>query len=76
MPINWTIVLIVQVLIWLIVIFEWKRLKNASKADRIIFVSILILATLMSFFNLENLPGPLTLLQYVFGPLGRIMNSL
>lgn len=70
---NWNTVFVVQVLIWLIVLFEWKRLKNASKADRITFAAILILSALMSFFNLENLPGPLTLLQYIFGPLGGIM---
>ncbi|WP_172799133.1 hypothetical protein [Bacillus sp. FJAT-29814] len=63
----------VQVLIWLIVIFEWKRLKKASKADRLTFAVILTLTALMSFFNLETLPGPITLLQYIFGPLGRIM---
>ncbi|TCN26500.1 hypothetical protein EV146_10321 [Mesobacillus foraminis] len=54
-------------------LFEWKQLKKASKADRITFSSILILSALMSFFNLENIPGPISFLHYLFGPLGRIL---
>ena len=73
MQLNWTTVFIVQVIIWLIVLFEWKQFKKALKADRITFSVILILSAFMSFFNLENLPGPITLLQYIFGPLGRLM---
>jgi hypothetical protein len=70
---HWGTVFVVQVFIWLIVLFEWKRLRNASRADAITFATILTLSALLSFLNLENLPGPITLLQYIFGPLGRIM---
>ncbi|WP_017753730.1 hypothetical protein [Calidifontibacillus oryziterrae] len=73
MQLNWTTVFIVQFIIWLIVLFEWKQFKKTLKADRITFSVILILSAFMSFFNLENLPGPITLLQYIFGPLGRLM---
>ncbi len=73
MLVNWNTIFVVQVLIWLIVLFEWKRLKNAPKADKITFVTILILSALLSFFQLDNLPGPMTFLDYIFGPLGKIM---
>lgn len=73
MQLDWYTVFVVQVFIWLIVLFEWRRIKKGSKADRITFAAILTLSALMSFFNLENLPGPITLLQYIFGPLGRMM---
>lgn len=70
---NGNTIFAVQVLIWLIVLFEWKRLKDASKGEKITFTAILTLSALMSFFNLENLPGPITLLHYIFDPLGKIM---
>ncbi|MCM3089749.1 MULTISPECIES: hypothetical protein [unclassified Cytobacillus] len=70
---DWTTIVIVQVLIWLIVIFEWKQLKKSSKTDKITFAAILSISTLLSFFNLEDLPGPISLLHYIFGPLGKMM---
>lgn len=70
---NWTTVMIVQVFIWLIVLFEWRRLKYTSKVDKITFFTILLFSAAMSLFNLENLPGPITLLRFIFGPLGRMM---
>jgi hypothetical protein len=70
---NWETVLLVQVFIWFIVLFERKQLIKASKADRITFAVILFLSTLASFHNLENSQGPITFLKYIFGPLGRMM---
>ncbi|WP_394236225.1 hypothetical protein [Niallia oryzisoli] len=70
---NWTTVFLVQVVIWFIVLFEWKQLKNRSKADKFTLAGILIISALLSFLNLENVPGPMTFLQYIFGPLGRLM---
>ncbi|MBY0098229.1 hypothetical protein [Mesobacillus maritimus] len=70
---EWSIILLVQVLIWMIVLFEWKNLKKASKANKITFASILILSMILSFAKLEYLPGPITLLHYIFGPWGWFM---
>jgi hypothetical protein len=70
---EWSVILLVQVLIWMIVLFEWKNLKKASKANKITFASILMLSMFLSFIKLENLPGPITLLHYIFGPLGWFM---
>lgn len=70
---NWNTVLTVQVFVWLIVLFEWKRLKKLSKADKITFASLIIISVLLSFLNLESLSGPITLLQYILGPFGKMM---
>ncbi|MBP2240340.1 hypothetical protein J2Z40_000895 [Cytobacillus eiseniae] len=70
---NWTTVFVVQVFVWLIVLFERKHLSNSPKADKITFAALLFIASFMSFFNLEILPGPLTLLDYIFGPFERMM---
>lgn len=70
---DWTTVFWVQVLIWCIYLLERKQLKKASKADKFIFTSILLLSAIASFMNLEYLQGPITFLKYIFGPLGRFM---
>jgi len=70
---NWSTVLTVQAVIWLIVLFEWKHLKKASKGTKITFATLLALAAFMSFINLENTPGPITFLHYIFAPLGKLM---
>jgi len=70
---NWGTILTVQVIIWLMIVVEWKKLKKAPKANKITFGTILVLISIMSFFNLESLPGPITFLHYIFGPLGRWM---
>jgi hypothetical protein len=70
---NWNIIFTIQVALWFIVLFEWKRLKEYSKADKIAFASILVTAMLLACFNPGSTPGPITLLHYVFGPFGRMM---
>ncbi|MCM3588391.1 hypothetical protein M3182_22190 [Mesobacillus maritimus] len=73
MPGYWNTIFLVQAFIWLIVLFEWKRMKNISKADKITIAAILVLSAMMSFLKVENVPGPITLLHYIFGPLGKLM---
>jgi ABC-type Co2+ transport system permease subunit len=73
MQINWNTAFIFQILIWLVVLFEWKRLKRYSKTDRNTLVAILSLTAIMSLFYLDSLPGPITLLHYIFSPLGTLM---
>src|SRR5690606_6994411 len=65
---NWFTILAVQVFIWFIILLERKHLKKAPLVDRIIFISILILSAFLSFMNVENLPGPTTVLRFIFGP--------
>ena len=70
---DWMTVLILQVCIWSIVLYDWKQLKKAPKTDKITVSVILTLSFILSFLNLENMPGPLTVLRYLFDPLARIM---
>ncbi len=70
---NWSVGLTVLVLVGLIILFEKNRLMGLKKVEKIIFVSILIVSVGLSFFNLEKVPGPTTLLHYIFGSLGKFM---
>lgn len=73
MQLDWMTVFILQVCIWSIVLYDWKQLKKATKTDKFTVSVILILSFILSFINLENMPGPITVLSYLFDPLARIM---
>lgn len=73
MQLDWMTVFILQVCIWSIVLYDWKQLKKAQKTDKITISVLLILSFILSFLNLENMPGPITLLRYLFDPLTRFM---
>lgn len=73
MQLNLMTVFIMQVCIWSIVLYDWKKLKKAPKTDKITVSVILILSFILSILNLENLPGPITVLRYIFNPLARLM---
>ncbi|WP_047986495.1 hypothetical protein [Ornithinibacillus californiensis] len=70
---NWGIVLTIQVIVWLIVIVEWKQLKKLSRKGKVLFSSLLLISVIFSFLNLETLAGPRTVLDQIFGPLGDIL---
>ncbi|MBD8038521.1 hypothetical protein H9635_17385 [Solibacillus sp. A46] len=73
MQLDWMTIFIIQVCIWSIVLYDWKRLKKAPKTDKITVSVILMLSIILSFINLENMPGPITVLRYLFDPLAKIM---
>lgn len=73
MQLDWMTVIILQVCIWSIVLYDWKQLKKAPKTDKITVSVILALSFILSFISLENMPGPITVLRFLFDPLARIM---
>lgn len=73
MLIDWMTVIILQVCIWSIVIYDWKQLKKAPKTDKITVSVILAFSFILSFISLENMPGPITVLRILFDPLARMM---
>lgn len=73
MQLDWLTVCILQVCIWSIVLYDWKQLKKAPKTDKITVSVLLVLSLILSFLNLENMPGPITLLRYLFDPLAKFM---
>jgi|GEM_PF-968130 len=72
---NWTAFFLVQVCIWFMVIFDWKRMKQAPKKDRILIGSLLAFATFLSLFDLLNMPGPITILRTIFKPLSTLLET-
>lgn len=73
---KWGIFFCVLVIIGVIILYEWKKIKTYPKKDRITFFILLIIVGALSLFDLPNLPGPVTLLETIFRPFGNFMESL
>ncbi|UII57704.1 hypothetical protein LS684_09910 [Cytobacillus spongiae] len=63
------------VVIAIIVLSERRKMKNYPKKDKMVFFILLATAGILSLFDLPNLPGPVTLLEYIFKPFGRFMET-
>lgn len=73
---KWGIFFCVLVIIGAIILYEWKKIKTYPKRDKITFFILLLIAGSLSLFDLPNLPGPVTLLESIFRPFGKFMESL
>ncbi|WP_313803438.1 hypothetical protein [Cytobacillus sp.] len=73
---KWGIFFCVMVIIGAIILYEWKKIKTYPKKDQFTFFILLLLAGTLSLFDLPNLPGPVTLLENIFRPFGKFMESL
>lgn len=61
-----------------ITLFQWFfRLKNAPKKERAAFLSIMALCWILAISLVINprLPGPTQLVNYVFHPLGKLLEN-
>ncbi|MFD2444261.1 hypothetical protein ACFSO7_09810 [Bacillus sp. CGMCC 1.16607] len=72
---KWSVFLSVLLISVVIVLFEWKKLKSYPKKDKISFFTLLTIACVLSIFDLQNMSGPVTLLEYIFKPLGKFMEK-
>jgi hypothetical protein len=60
----------------LILITDWKLIKKVTKLEKILFSILLLLALIPTFFNLDNVPGPITFIELLFGAFGNFMEEL
>ncbi|WP_077212165.1 hypothetical protein [Bacillus dakarensis] len=70
---NWTMMILVQISVWAIVFFDWKKLKQSTKKEKIVIASILGISIVLSLFNLEHIPGLVTVFETIFKPLGKML---
>jgi hypothetical protein len=47
-----------------------------TKLEKILFSILLLLALIPAFFNLDNVPGPITFIELLFGAFGNFMEEL
>lgn len=52
----------------LILWYDWPRMKAKPSKDKAALAALLLIGWLMSLLNLEDTPGPATLLEAIFKP--------
>lgn len=72
---RWSVIIGVPFLILLIILFEWPRIKNNPKKDKIAFASILLICLVLAMFDLQNMAGPNTLVEMIFRPISVILEK-
>jgi multisubunit Na+/H+ antiporter MnhB subunit len=72
---RWGIVIAVTTIVVLIFLFERPRLKPDQKREKRSLVTLLVICWILSMFDLPNLPGPTTLIEFIFKPLVKLLES-
>jgi multisubunit Na+/H+ antiporter MnhB subunit len=65
------------VLVALIFLYEWSRINRTQKKEKAVFVVLLSLGTILAIVLIWNpdLPGPTQMVDYIYKPLGRMMEK-
>ncbi|MFB5165724.1 hypothetical protein V2P11_07890 [Parageobacillus toebii] len=65
------------VLVALIFLYEWPRINRTQKKEKVVFVVLLSLGTILAMVLIWNpdLPGPTQIVDYIYKPLGRMMEK-
>jgi multisubunit Na+/H+ antiporter MnhB subunit len=65
------------VLVALIFLYEWPRINRTQKKEKVVFVVLLSLGTILAIVLIwnPNLPGPTQMVDYIYKPLGRMMEK-
>ena len=65
------------VLVALIFLYEWPRINRTQKKEKVVFIVLLSLGTILAMVLIWNpdLPGPTQMIDYIYKPLGRMMEK-
>ena len=65
------------VLAALIFLYEWPRINRTQKKEKVVFIVLLSLGTILAIVLIWNpdLPGPTQMVDYIYKPLGRMMEK-
>ena len=65
------------VLAALIFLYEWPRINRTQKKEKVVFIVLLSLGTILAMVLIWNpdLPGPTQMVDYIYKPLGRMMEK-
>jgi multisubunit Na+/H+ antiporter MnhB subunit len=65
------------VLVALIFLYEWPRINRTQKKEKVVFIVLLSLGTILAMVLIWNpdLPGPTQMVDYIYKPLGRMMEK-
>ncbi|BDG46724.1 MULTISPECIES: hypothetical protein [Parageobacillus] len=65
------------VLVAFIFLYEWPRIHQTQKKEKVVFIVLLSLGTILAMVLIWNpdLPGPTQMIDYIYEPLGRMLEK-
>ncbi|MFC4184104.1 hypothetical protein [Saccharococcus thermophilus] len=65
------------VLVTFIFLYEWPRINRTQKKEKVAFIVLLSLGTILAMVLIWNpdLPGPTQMIDYLYKPLGRMLEK-
>lgn len=72
---KWGVFFATAGIVLVIILFQWPKMKQQSKKDKGAFIVLLLLALMLSMFDLQHIKGPVTLLEYIFKPFGKLIEQ-
>jgi multisubunit Na+/H+ antiporter MnhB subunit len=73
--VKWVALLSTTVIVAIIILFEWPKMKQNPKIDKRAFISLLLIGLVMSMFNLPQVTGPSKWIEALFKPFGEFMEK-
>ena len=72
---RWGAFFCVMVIVALVILYEWPKMKQNPKKDKMAFFTLLLIGLVLSMFDLPHMGGPTAWIQTLFGPFGRFMEK-
>ncbi|ALF11331.1 hypothetical protein [Parageobacillus thermoglucosidasius] len=65
------------VLVALMFLHEWPRIRQAQKKEKVVFLVLLSLGTILAMVLIwkPDLPGPTQMIDHMYEPLGRMLEK-
>jgi hypothetical protein len=63
------------IIIAVIFLFQWPKMKQHPKKDKMVFFILLMISWGLSMFDLPHMTGPVTWLEALFKPAGKFMEK-
>ena len=72
---RWGTFLCTTVIVALIILYEWPKMKQNPKKDKMVFFSLLLMGLVLSMFNIQQMSGPSAWIVTFFKPFGEFMEK-
>ncbi|MEI2468189.1 hypothetical protein ACIQX3_00380 [Peribacillus frigoritolerans] len=72
---RWGTFICTTVIVALIILYEWPKMKQNPKKDKVAFLTLLLTGLVLSMFNLPQMSGPTEWIVVLFRPFGEFMEK-
>ena len=72
---RWGAFFCTTIIVALIILYQWPKMKQNPKKDKIAFSILLLIGWVLSMFDLPHMAGPTTWIEALFKPFGQFMEK-